>query len=90
MTGGPGGPGDKGALSGTEEPARAARTPEPITPSLEPRRPVWDEVSSNKWKSVLLLGSVLLIFAGIVLGWILPALIERRRAARGDPPSNRR
>ena len=32
----------------------------------------------------------LLIFAGIVLGWILPALIERRRAARGDPPSNRR
>lgn len=32
----------------------------------------------------------LLIFAGVLLGWILPGLIERRRAARGDPPSNRR
>lgn len=32
----------------------------------------------------------LLVFAGVLLGWIIPSLVERRRAARDDPPSNRR
>jgi hypothetical protein len=32
----------------------------------------------------------LLVFAGVLLGWVLPAIIERRRAARGGPPANRR
>jgi hypothetical protein len=32
----------------------------------------------------------LLVFAGVLLGWVLPGLIERRRARRGGPPSNRR
>jgi hypothetical protein len=32
----------------------------------------------------------LLVFAGVLLGWILPGLIERRRSSRGDPPGTRR
>lgn len=32
----------------------------------------------------------LLVFAGILLGWILPSLIEKARAARGVPPGNGR
>jgi hypothetical protein len=32
----------------------------------------------------------LLVFAGILLGWILPSLIEKARASRGDAPGSRR
>lgn len=32
----------------------------------------------------------LLVFAGVLLGWVLPGLIEGRRAGRGGPPANRR
>jgi len=30
----------------------------------------------------------LLVFAGVILGWILPALIERARRGKSDPPPN--
>jgi len=30
----------------------------------------------------------LLVFAGVMLGWVLPALIERSRRAKGAPPPN--
>ena len=33
-----------------------------------------------------LLAVVLLIFAGVVLGWVIPSILERSRAAKGDPP----
>jgi hypothetical protein len=32
----------------------------------------------------------LLVFAGILLGWILPSLIEKARSARGAPPGSQR
>ena len=32
----------------------------------------------------------LLVFAGVLLGWIVPGLIERRRAARDGRPSSKR
>jgi hypothetical protein len=32
----------------------------------------------------------LLVFAGILLGWIVPSLIERSRSGRGAPPRNTR
>lgn len=31
----------------------------------------------------------LLVFAGFLLGWVVPAVIERVRERRGDPPPNR-
>jgi hypothetical protein len=30
----------------------------------------------------------LLVFAGVILGWILPALIERARRGKDVPPPN--
>ncbi len=30
----------------------------------------------------------LLVFAGVLAGWVIPALIERARARKGDPPGN--
>ena len=30
----------------------------------------------------------LLIFAGVLLGWVIPGLIERARARKGAPPPN--
>jgi hypothetical protein len=32
----------------------------------------------------------LLVFAGILLGWILPSLIEKARASRSGAPGSRR
>lgn len=31
----------------------------------------------------------LLVFAGVLLGWVVPELIERARRRRGAPPSRR-
>jgi len=31
----------------------------------------------------------LLVFAGFLLGWVIPALLERARERRGAPPPNR-
>ena len=33
-----------------------------------------------------LLAVALLIFAGVMLGWVIPWYLERSRAARRDPP----
>jgi hypothetical protein len=33
-----------------------------------------------------LLAVALLIFAGVMLGWVIPWFLERSRAARGDRP----
>jgi hypothetical protein len=35
------------------------------------------------------LAVALLLLAGVLLGWVIPALIERRRAERRDPPRSR-
>ena len=35
-----------------------------------------------------LLAVGLLALAGFLIGWVIPALWERSRAARGDPPRN--
>jgi len=35
-----------------------------------------------------LLAVALLVLAGVLLGWVIPALIERRRRGRGAPPPN--
>jgi hypothetical protein len=32
----------------------------------------------------------LLVFAGALLGWVLPSIIERSRNRSGDPPANTR
>ena len=31
----------------------------------------------------------LLVFAGVLLGWVIPSIIERAREERGAPPPNR-
>jgi hypothetical protein len=31
----------------------------------------------------------LLVFAGLLLGWVIPGIIERARERRGAPPPNR-
>ena len=31
----------------------------------------------------------LLVLAGILIGWVIPAIIERSRERRGAPPPNR-
>jgi hypothetical protein len=36
-----------------------------------------------------LVAVALLVLAGVLLGWVIPALIERARAERGAPPPNR-
>lgn len=36
-----------------------------------------------------LLAVGLLVFAGVLLGWVMPELIERARRRRGAPPSHR-
>jgi hypothetical protein len=36
-----------------------------------------------------LVAVALLVFAGILIGWVIPALIERAREARDAPPPNR-
>ena len=35
-----------------------------------------------------LLAVGLLVFAGVLPGWVIPALIERARARKGAPPPN--
>jgi hypothetical protein len=37
---------------------------------------------------VFLLAVGLLVFAGILLGWVIPDLIERARTKKGAPPTN--
>jgi hypothetical protein len=35
-----------------------------------------------------LLAVGLLVFAGVMLGWVIPVLIERARERKGAPPPN--
>jgi hypothetical protein len=35
-----------------------------------------------------LLAVTLLVLAGFLLGWVIPALIERSKRAKGAPPPN--
>jgi hypothetical protein len=35
-----------------------------------------------------LLAVGLLVFAGVMLGWVIPVLIERARERKDDPPPN--
>jgi len=37
---------------------------------------------------VFLFAVGLLVFAGVLLGWVIPALIERARARKDAPPPN--
>jgi hypothetical protein len=36
-----------------------------------------------------LVAVALLVFAGVLIGWVIPAILERAREARGAPPPNR-
>ena len=57
---------------GPELPNRAPRPADapPDGRRFEPRRPRWDEVGSNKTKSLLLLAGVFLLV--ILMGWLGP------------------